>query len=219
MDIIEKGLSYFDNGAVPEVKQFADEVWRPNRKDMTPIELKLTDFMADYVYCYQYIKKLRFDASMFQTRYALLLKRKAELNPLLAKPLDVDGLSDLLADAKIELQQKNDKRVDDRFAVVKQKVLPVKDKIAALNVRREHLLALMSELQADIKTVSDEIDDDEIEIDVKNIFLFDGGFVIADKKPSPSWEYPQYSYDVTTGDLTKIKNTDCDPDCYCDYCD
>ena len=217
VDIITLAMTYFDDGKVPSNKQFMDEIWRPNRQEMTPNERQLTDFMTDYVYCYEKIEKLQIDSQTFEMRYRNLLSKEKDMNPLLSRPLDVESLKELIVAAKIKKEEIAANRKADRLAVLTDVTAEVADKLSVLNDRRAVIVKLMNDLIADIDAVSDEIDDKDVRIDVSNLFNPNGGFIISDQKAPNYWLAMKYAYNIETGALVAIKEPDCDCDC-CD-CD
>ena len=216
--VIERAMSYFDNGNVPTVKQFADEVWRPNRIDMTYTERKVTDMMADYVYCYNGIKTLRFESQMFGIRLDNLRGKHKEVTDVMDMPFDVDALTGMLADAKIEKEKRYVQRQTERLEKTKSFVLEVNDDLVALNARRAHIIALINELEADTQAVAASIKGEGLGIHVGSLYAPDGVFTIIDKNPQFTWDFKQYTFNVHTAEMTPIKEPDCDCDCDCDDC-
>ena len=218
LTVIERALTYFDNGNVPTVKQFADEVWRPNRMDMTYTERQVTDMMADYVYCHESIKKLRFDSQLFGIRMQNLREKYKEVTDVITMPFDVDALKDMLTDAKIEKENRRIQRQTERLENAKGLVLEMNDDLLALNARRAHIIALINELEADTQAVVANIKGERVGIHAGSLYAPDGVFTIIDKNPQSTWDIEKYAFNVHTGEMTLIKEPDCDCECDCSDC-
>ena len=230
-NIITNAFSLFDNGNVPTI-QFLREHMRvvnealetQEKRMLTQDERRATDFMKSYAYCHQKISSLRIEGFLFTDRYESLLNDAPLAQPLLPRPLDIDKLKGMLADAEITLSEETATRQADRFEELQSKVGVVADDLTALNTRREKLIKMMTRLEADIKKVSGRIDDDSVEIDISDLYKADGGLVITDKKIVYSWEYRHYNYDATTGGLVELNDINnctcdcCECDCGCDSC-
>ena len=218
LTVIELALSYFENGNVPSVKVFTDEVWRPSRADMTYTERKVTDMMADYVFCYEGIKTLRFNSQIFGIRMHNLRGKHKEVIEAIDIPFDIEGLTGMLADAKIKKENRRIQRQIERLENTKGLVLEVNDDLVALNARRAHIMALINELEADTQAVVANIKGEGLGIHVGSLYAPDGVFTIIDKNPEFTWDHKQYSFNVHTSEMTPIKEPDCDCDCDCDDC-
>ena len=216
MDIIELGLSYFDND-VPTAKLFCDEVWRPNYINFNSDEKKAINFMLDYSRCYHNMAALSIRGHIFKREYWSVINNANDVNALLSRPFDIEAFKKMHTDAIANLKVRDDERAADRKTVVDEAVAKSELHLTSFDMRRAHITALMAALEADIKEFNNDFGDEHISLSTTHaLYGENGNLVIVDAKPDADWKGSDYSFNSETHEISKIKynvDTDCDCDC------
>ena len=217
-EVIERALSYFQNGNVPTVKTFADEAWRPNRIDMDYNERLVTDYLMAYAVCYERIKRHSFESQLFEIYYSKLKTNKSDVSDIIEIPFNIDALDGMIKESKIEKARKIKIREAERTKNTRDAVLEVASDLGALNARRSHIMELINKLEADTQAVAEKMKGEGLGIHVGSLYAPDGVFTITDKNPQFTWDHKNYTFNIYSGDMTPIIEKDCDCDCDCDDC-
>lgn len=222
MNILDFALTYFDNGAVPTAKVFADDIWRPNYVNFNSDEKKAIDFMGDYARCYHRMGSAYMTGTIFSREYANVLKNTDVVNAMLSRPLDVELLKQMHKDGLVELKNRNDKRAAERKDLIESKVMAVKDNLISFDKRRAQITALMEALENDMQELNSSFGDENIKVSNNHaLYGGSGGIVIIDTTSPNDWQELHYAFNSDSDSLTEIDNplnVECDC-CDCCNCD
>ncbi|MBO6225553.1 MAG: hypothetical protein J6N72_08930 [Psychrobacter sp.] len=211
MDILALASSYFENGAVPTAKVFADEVWRPNYVNFNSDEKLAVSVMSDYIHCYHRMGTGYMTGAMFITEYRNVIDNADKVNTLLSHPLDIDLFKKMHEEGLVKLKNREDARAAERKSIVEAQIIAIKDSVIGFNDRLAQIAALTHSLENDIKVLSNSLSDENITLSMGA----DASTVIVDKKPTQH-TYQYYTYDRDTNSLTSIANPLANA---CDCCD